>query len=120
MSTQRRHRAVRTGRWAERLCVFVLRLKGYRVIARDLRTPAGEVDIVARRGRSVAFVEVKARATMDIAANALRPKQRERIARAAGYILAKLPDAQDADVRFDVMLVVPWRSPVHIMNAWGQ
>ncbi|NQV21343.1 MAG: YraN family protein [Rhodospirillales bacterium] len=119
MSRAHRLRAVRAGRWAEALCVWMLRLKGYRVLARDLRTPVGEVDIVARRRRVLAVVEVKARATMDEAATALGAKQRQRIARAAGYLQATLPAARDADIRFDVMLVVPWRLPVHIINAWG-
>jgi putative endonuclease len=119
VTDERRRRAVRTGRWAETLCVFVLCLKGYRILARDLRTPVGEVDIVARRGRVVAFVEVKARATLNDAATALGGEQRRRIARAAEYVRASRPELRDADVRFDVMLVVPWRLPVHIMNAWG-
>jgi putative endonuclease len=114
-----RLRAVRTGRWAEALCVWALRLKGYRILLRDFRTPVGEVDIVARRGRTLAVVEVKARATIADAANALGAKQRERITRAAEYLQATLPDARNTEVRFDVMLVVPWRLPVHIMNAWG-
>ena len=66
-----RQRAVRTGRWAETLCVLVLRLKGYRILLRDFRTPVGEVDIVARRGRTLVVIEVKARATMTDAASAL-------------------------------------------------
>lgn len=115
-----RHRAVRTGRWAEALCVAVLRCKGYRILLRDFRTPVGEVDIVARRGRTLAVIEVKARATRADAANALGHRQRQRIIRATEYLISSLPGAREADVRFDVMLVVPWRLPVHIINAWGQ
>lgn len=89
------------------------------MLARGLRTPVGEIDIVARRRQVLAVVEVKTRATLDIAAGALGAEQRRRIERAAGYMLATLPNVRDADIRFDVMLVAPWRWPVHIMDAWG-
>jgi putative endonuclease len=102
------------------LCVCAAPQKGYGIIARDLRTPIGEVDIVARRGRMVAFVEVKARTTLESAATALGGEQRQRIARAAEYVMASRSELRDTDVRFDVMLVVPWRLPTHIMNAWEQ
>lgn len=119
MSRERRRKAVRAGRWAETLCAWVLRLKGYRVLARDLRTPVGEIDIVARRRQVLAIVEVKTRPTLEDAAAAVRTEQRRRIERATGYLLTTVPNVRDADIRFDVMLVVPWRLPVHIMNAWG-
>jgi putative endonuclease len=119
MSRERR-RAIRTGRWAEMLCVGVLRFKGYRILLRDCRTSVGEVDIVARRCHTRAVIEVKARASRAAAADALGSRQRQRITRAAEYLLATLPAAKNTDIRFDVMLVVPWRLPIHIMNAWGQ
>jgi putative endonuclease len=114
----RRVAADRLGRWAEWRCVWRLRLCGYRVLARRLRTPAGEVDIVARRGALVAFVEVKARGTADAAAFALTEPQWRRIARAAELFVARRPALADCAIRFDAMLVTPRGWPTHIIDAW--
>lgn len=86
--------------------------------ARGYKVPVGEIDIIARRGRLVAFVEVKARASADAANEALNPRQRRRIERAAGWFLAQHPDIGACDLRYDLMLVTPWRWPVHIGDAW--
>ena len=118
MSKVRRRRAVLTGRLAEAVCVWWLRLHGYRVLERRFRDPVGEIDIVARRGRTLAVVEVKARRDFGTAAEALTHHQRRRISRAAAAYLARNPRLGDIAVRFDVMLVVPWRPPRHIMDAW--
>jgi putative endonuclease len=106
------------GRIAETLAVWALRFKGYRIDARNLRTPVGEVDIVARRGRVVAFVEVKARRSMDDALAAILPRQRERIVRTAEWYVGAhaLPPATVC--RFDAFAVAPWRIPRHIIDAW--
>src|SRR5262245_59314263 len=112
----RRVVADRLGRWAEWRCVWRLRLSGYRVLARRLRTPAGEVDIVARRGALVAFVEVKARATADAAAFALTEPQWRRIARAAEMFVARRPGLTGCAIRFDAMLVTPRGWPTHIVD----
>ena len=114
----RRQTAERTGRRAETLCAWVLRLKGYRILARRARTPAGELDIVARRGRTLAFVEVKARAEASVAAASLGARQRRRITRAAAAFQAMRPGLAGLEPRFDVMLVPAGRLPVHIVNAW--
>ena len=103
---------------AESACVWALRLRGYRVLARRLRTPAGEVDIVASRRGIVVFVEVKARPDLTVAAASLGTGQRRRLARAAEAFLAVHSDLAGRDVRFDVMLVRPWRWPVHLADAW--
>ncbi len=116
--TQRRHRAWRYGRLAETLCVWRLRLAGYRILGRDLRTRVGELDIVVSKGRLVAFVEVKARRNLNDAAEALGLRQRRRIERAAGAFLAERPDLGGLDMRFDVMLVGRRRFPVHLKDAW--
>lgn len=113
-----RHAAWAWGRLAETLAVWLLRLKGYRIAARNLRTPVGEVDIVARRGHVVAFVEVKARRSMDDALQSILPRQRSRIVRTAEWFLghAGLPPATVC--RFDAFAVAPWRIPRHIIDAW--
>src|SRR5690606_36483921 len=99
-------------------CVCSLRLRGYRVLARRVRTPVGEIDIVAVRRGVLAFVEVKARPDISSAAAALGAGQRHRLARAAEAFLAGRRDLTGRDLRFDVMLVRPARWPVHLVGAW--
>ena len=113
-----KRRAWRWGRKAESLCVWTLRLRGYRILARDFRVPVGEIDIIARRGRTLAMIEVKARDSIEAALSALERRQQRRIARAAAAFLMTRPGCVGLDIRFDVMLVCPWRWPVHMQNAW--
>lgn len=113
-----RRRAERFGRLAEELCAWHLRLRGYRIVARGYRCAAGEIDIVARRGRVLAIIEVKARRDVAAAAESLGRRQRRRIARAAADFTARRPHWADHFLRFDVMLVRPWRTPLHLAGAW--
>lgn len=113
-----RRRAEVFGRFAEGLCRLSLRLKGYRILANRLRTPLGEIDIVARRGQTIAMVEVKARGDWDSANEALNARQRGRLARAAHVYLAANPQYAGYVLRFDVMLVTPWAWPRHLIDAW--
>ena len=115
-----RRRRVRYGRWAEAVCALSLMLRGYRILARRYRTPIGEIDIVARRGGLIAFIEVKARRTLGEAGESLSPRQRQRISRAASAFLQKEPSLQGFDQRYDVMLVAPWHLPRHIIDAWRE
>ena len=117
MTRVTRRQAERYGRLAEAACAWHLRLRGYRLLARRLRTPAGEIDILARRGRVVAVVEVKARGDLTQAAEALGPRQRQRLARAAAFLAAR-PDCAGCDLRFDLMLFRRWRLPRHLVAAW--
>ena len=116
-STARRRRAERRGRLAEWLCRWHLRL-GWHIVARGWRCSAGEIDIVARRGKILAIIEVKSRGEVAVAANALASRQRRRIARAAEALLRSRPDLAGCDVQFDVMLVAPRRLPRHWRDAW--
>ncbi len=118
MKSARHVAAQRRGRFAESLAAWRLRLTGWRIVARDLRLPAGQVDLVAKRGRTLAFVEVKARAGADDAAESLHPAQAARIARAAEQYLAARPQFAAFEVRFDMVLVAPGRWPVHVKDAW--
>lgn len=113
-----KRRAWRFGLRAEALAAGALRLKGYRIEGRRVRTPVGEIDIVARRGPVLAIVEVKGRADFALAVQSIGPRQRVRIARAAEAFLRARPTMAGLDLRFDVMLVGPWRWPVHISDAW--
>jgi putative endonuclease len=114
----RRLRALRQGRRGEILCRWHLRLRGWRIVAADWRCPAGEIDIIARRGDVLAAIEVKFRGDMDKAAEAILSRQRRRIARAAATFLLRRPDLADLALRFDVMLVAPGHWPRHLPNAW--
>lgn len=111
-------RAYKAGLRAETLAAFWLMAKGYRVIARREKTKAGEIDLIVRRGRVVAFIEVKARGDVESAARALSAMQRERLMRAASLFLAQRPSLQALDMRFDMMLIAPHRWPRHISDAW--
>jgi putative endonuclease len=95
-----------------------LRLRGWRILARSWRCPSGEIDILARRGRVLAIIEVKSRNEFDAAASALMPRQRRRIARAAETFLLSRPDLARLEPRFDLMLVAPLRVPRHWPGAW--
>lgn len=116
--TRRRQRAQRRGRMAEWLCLWHLRVHGWRIVARGWRCPSGEIDILARRGDVLAVIEVKSRGKIDVAASALAPRQRRRIARAAEAFLLSRPDLSPLKLRFDVMLVAPFRLPRHWCGAW--
>lgn len=116
--TTRRRRAHGFGRSAETLAAWSLRLKGYSILARDFRVAVGEIDLIARRGRVLALVEVKARAATADALEALGPRQKRRIARAAEAFLQRHPDLARLDRRFDLIVVAPRRWPRHIADAW--
>ena len=113
-----RQRAEARGRRAERLAGWWLRLRGYRILARDYRAPVGEIDIVACRGRLLAFIEVKRRESLDDAAWAITPRQRQRIALAAKAFLQGHPAYRRCDCRFDALLIAPGRFPRHLKDAW--
>lgn len=82
-------RAFGAGRWAEHAAALFLRFKGYRILARRYKTPVGEIDLVAERGRTLAFVEVKWRPTARAALEAIPPRQRDRVSRAANWYLSR-------------------------------
>jgi putative endonuclease len=110
--------AERRGRLAELLCRWHLRLRGWRIVASHWRCPSGEIDILARRGRVLAIIEVKARRDFATAAESVLPRQRRRIARAASAFLLTRPDLALLTLRFDVMLVAPPRPLRHLPGAW--
>ncbi|HYG48223.1 MAG TPA: YraN family protein [Allosphingosinicella sp.] len=112
-----RRRAEQGGRRAERLAALWLQLKGWKILGRRVRTPVGEVDLVARRGGIVAFVEVKARATADEAGFALDEWRLRRVAAAAEALAHRYARAGD-DIRLDAIFIVPRRLPRHLANIW--
>jgi putative endonuclease len=106
------------GRRSETFAAWWLRLKGYRILARRLKTPAGEVDLVVARGQSLVFVEVKARATLAAAAEALTSRQQGRIIQGARHFLTRNPRYGGHNIRFDLVLIAPGRLPRHIVQAF--
>jgi putative endonuclease len=91
---------------------------GYRILARRFRSPMGEIDIIAARRYTLIFVEVKARASLDEAAESITPRQKQRIAAAAEIWLANNPVPAIRDMRFDAILVAPGKLPRHIPGAF--
>ena len=112
-----RRRAEQGGRRAESIAAFWLQLKGWAILARRVRTPVGEVDLVARRGRTVVFVEVKARATEADIEMSLDDYRLRRVAAAAEAVAARFVRPGD-DMRIDAIFIVPRRLPRHLANVW--
>ena len=110
--------ACRTGISAESRAAALLIAKGYRILARRFRTPYGEIDLVARKRNLVAFVEVKARASLDEAAYAVTPRQQQRIVNAAQAWLMAHPEHAEFDLRFDAVLIAPKSLPRHLLAAF--
>lgn len=112
-----RLRAEQTGRRAEWLAALYLRFKLFRIIATRLKTPVGEIDIVARRGRLLVFAEVKHRKSPGAAA--LEAVNTARIAHAAEWFMMSNPQFSAFDCRFDVVVLTPGRWPHHLENAFS-
>lgn len=115
--------AERRGRLAEGIAALFLAMKGYKILARRYRVFHGEIDLIAWEkspppGGTVCFIEVKWRPTLDQAVEALRRRQRERLARAASTFLARRSDLAAAEVRFDILVLAPASWPRHLKDAW--
>jgi putative endonuclease len=113
----KRQAAEQRGRQAERICAWWLRLKGWKILARRARTPLGEVDLIARKGAMIAFVEVKARASAAELDFAIDERRLARVAAAAEILWPSYARSGD-DMRIDVMLLAPGRAPRHLTNVW--
>jgi len=112
-----RLRRYRRGRFSEWLAVLLLTAKGYRVLARRVRTPVGEIDIVALRRRRLAFVEVKRRDSFESALLAVTPRQRTRIMRASEVWLRRHPGYRECERTFDLVLLAKNRWPRHLRDV---
>lgn len=113
----KRQAAEKRGRGAEAIAAMWLRLFGWRILARRARVHGGEVDIIARRGRTLAFIEVKARGTSEAAAFALDRYRLRRVAVAAEVLAQRYMQSGD-DLRIDAVFIVPGRLPRHLPDVW--
>jgi putative endonuclease len=111
-------RARLAGRRGEVVGALWLMAKGYRILGFRLKTPMGEIDLLAQKGKVLAVVEVKLRKTTEIALEAVTWRQRQRLRRAGEAFAARRPDLRGAAIRLDLMALAPGRWPCHIRDAW--
>ncbi len=111
-------KGIRAERWAR----AKLRLSAYGVLTQRYKTPFGEIDVVARRGKTLVYVEVKARASAHAAFSAVSSQQQHRIVKAAHHFIAHYPEYANHTMRFDVICVVPrpywFPRIIHVQDAW--
>ena len=116
--SERRQGAETWGRHGETLAAWYLRLKGYRILATRLKTPVGEIDLIASRWGTTVFVEVKSRRSATQERDALLAVNQHRIVRAAEYYVSRHPSLATRPLRFDVIFLAPRMWPRHVMNAF--
>lgn len=117
-SRSKKQRAYHYGLWAEWWCIAALVLTGHRILERRHRNSHGEIDLIAKRGKQLVFIEVKARQRLEDGLYALQPHQQQRILRAASAYLANHPAYQELRIRFDFMVVSGVTWPKHIRHAF--
>ena len=111
-------RARLAGRRGEVVTALWLMAKGYRILSFRLKTPMGEIDLLAQKGEVLAVVEVKLRTTLEAALDAVTARQRERLRRAAESLACRRPSLAGASIRLDLVALAPGRLPRHIADAW--
>ena len=117
--TSKKQKAERFGKRGELFARIFLRLKFYKIMNKNYKTPFGEIDIIAKRGRAVVFVEVKARKNQNKLEEALLAVNKRRISKAANYFIAQNPFLTNNDLRFDVIFLAPKSFPYHIISAFN-
>jgi putative endonuclease len=114
-----RNKRYRRGLRAEKIAIWALRAQGWRIVANRFKTPLGEIDVIARRGKQLRFVEVKARRSLHDAAEAIHKENQQRVVRAAQWFLTTQPNYLNYTVRFDACLVPWYYWPKFISHAFG-
>ncbi len=115
----KRIKAQRSGHIAEWVACGWLMMKGYRLIARRYKTKRGEIDLIMRRGRTLVFIEVKARRRHDDAAYSIHSTNQQRVMRAAEWFIQAHPLYQHCDFRFDAVLISCYYLPHHLRHAFS-
>jgi putative endonuclease len=105
------------GYWGEFVALLLLKIKGYKILARRYKTVCGEIDIVAQKNDIIAFIEVKSRKTVEKCYVAVTNKQLERIRRASEIFMGRRQNLRWKFTRYDVVLVADWKFPLHIKNV---
>jgi putative endonuclease len=105
------------GHFGEFMAALLLKIKGYKILARRYKTICGEIDIIAQKKDTIAFIEVKSRKSLEKCHNAIISKQIKRIIMASQIFLRKHEKLQQNDIRYDVILVPDWKLPQHIKNV---
>ncbi len=118
MASRKRQKAERRGRLAETVAAFWLRTKGYSILATRLKLPVGEVDIIARRGDTLAFIEVKQRKTLELAQTAVSIRSWQRISRAGETWARRRRNLETLNWRYDLVAITPWTLPKHFRDYW--
>lgn len=111
-------KAYKRGKWAEYLAAVWLLLKGYRILALRYKTPHGEIDLIAKRGKIIAFIEVKARSDYESAKLSVSRQQRKRISDAATLYIKRKPKLSILKARYDIIAITPNKLPKHVIGAW--
>ena len=114
----RKRRSERKGRRAEYFAALALMLKGYRIVSLRYKMAVGEIDLVARKGDLVAFVEVKARRDLASGVDAVSYPAQRRIAAAGELFISRQKDSTRLSWRHDIVVVSPWRWPIHLEDAF--
>lgn len=117
--TSKKQKAEKFGKRGEFFARVFLRLKFYRIMNKNYKTPFGEIDIIAKRGKSIVFVEVKIRKNQNNLEEALLAVNKRRISKAANYFIAQNPFLTNNDLRFDVIFLAPNLFPHHIISAFN-
>ncbi len=113
-----KQRAYKKGLRAEWVTRWWLRLQGYSILTKRLKSKVGEVDIIAKRGKMLVFIEVKARPMGETHREVVSYHQQKRIEQAAMLFLANHPEFATFSVRFDVMIFYTWYRFDYIKQAW--
>jgi len=118
MASRKRRQAERRGRLAERYAALWLQAKGYRLIAHRVKLPVGEIDLIARRGGVLAFIEVKQRTSLEDAVTSVQWRAWQRIARASELWASHDTRLTRLDWRYDLIAITPWALPKHYKDFW--
>ena len=118
LAKNKKQKAYQRGKWAEYLAAAMLIFKGYRILTLRYKAIHGEIDIIARRGRTIVFIEVKARKSLTAGKESVTVKQRERISNAATQFMKQRPRLSNLTSRYDIVVIIPKSLPKHIKSAW--